>query len=109
MCFVFCEPLPYYEVKITTKPMFKLGEIVATNQVKQLTDSNKNFKQEIDRAFNRFIQRDWGVAPLNSKGKPYGVKNGEQVIGWYDTSKGMVYIITEGDRRTTTILFSYEY
>lgn len=35
--------------------------------------------------------------------------NGERILGAYNTSQGKVYIITECDRSTTTILFADEY
>ena len=104
------QPLLYLYNAIPTKePQFKLGVVVVTRAIKNLMNQSQIFSNEIEASFNKFIQKDWGIAPLNSKGKPYGVKNGDTIFGKYQTTEGIIYIVTEYDRSYTVIMLPEEY
>lgn len=76
-----------------------------------IADSTE-FAIEIDKAIKRYLVCDWGDLGAEDKqlnddaGKAPG---SDRILARYNTSKGGVYIITEADASTTTILFCSEY
>ena len=90
---------------------FKLGYVVMTRGIADTMESNNVFKTEVDKAFERYMNCDWGDtceedAAMNTE----AVKTREdRILAVYKTSEGKIWIITEWDRSYTTILFPSEY
>ena len=90
---------------------FELGQVVQTRTIATEIENNETFRNEIIKAFNRYITCDWGDTckedqELNNE----AVKNNnDRIVAKYITSKGNIFIITEYDRSYTTILFANEY
>lgn len=88
---------------------FELGKINATAQV--ATDlQNKMFADEVSSSLERYIKSDWGLLCKSDKDlNDEAVVNGDRILAAYATILGKIYIITEADRSSTTILYSHEY
>lgn len=89
------------------RPLFKLGMIVATPGVLEHFD-----RHEINAQV--YIERhqcgDWGnVPPEDAQENDLSVQNGFRVLSSYDIAGERVWIITEADRSSTTLLFPSEY
>ena len=90
-----------------TRPLFPLGQIVATPGVLEHFD-----RYEINAQL--FIERhqcgDWGcVGPEDAQENDLSVEHGFRVLSAYDIAGERVWIITEADRSSTCILFPSEY
>lgn len=89
---------------------FELGKLVVTSGIANAMEDN-NFTLEVNKAFSRYCERDWGEL-----GKEDAIMNDlalinedDRILAKYETSEGAIYIITEWDRSVTTILFTNEY
>jgi uncharacterized protein YycO len=68
-----------------------------------------SFRKEVLNAFRKYKIRDWGISK-DKRMNDQAVKNGDdRIMGAYTTSEGDIWIITEWDRSSTTILFPSEY
>lgn len=90
------------------KTLFPLGETVMTNGAKEaLAESNQ--------LPNEFLAKhqagDWGLAGKeDGQENDLSVKEGFRILSAYKTVKGeKIWIITEADRSSTTILLPSEY
>lgn len=93
---------------------FKLGQIVATDDVVKVILSNADFAKFVKTSLDRYMACDWGsMYRSDKKLNDAAVLNGNQrILAVYKTSRSKdwtIYIITECDRSLTTILFPYEY
>ena len=89
--------------------MFDLGLVVITNGINDKLDSVR-FSKELTVAMHRFTRGDWGeMKPEDIEANNKALRNGERLLGAYQTSEGKIWIITEADRSATTILFPDEY
>ena len=86
------------------------GMIVATRGVADEMENNPTFAGEVNAAFSRYQQGDWGdLCQEDRESNDRAVKDGERILAAYNTSIGTIWIITEWDRSATTILFPSEY
>ena len=86
----------------------KLGRIVATPAALQaLEDSGQTPEFFLDR----HIQADWGeVCDGDKKLNDEALVNGERLLSAYRTLRNVrIWVITEADRSSTTILLPEEY
>lgn len=85
--------------------------IYQTRRIYEACQSDWRFYKEIIRALSRFLTNDWGDTCLSDKKlNDRAVKYGnDRIVAKYITSKGNVFIITEADCSTSTILFADEY
>lgn len=95
---------------------FDTGTIFATHAVSEKMDTSIIFNQFIFDSLERYIRKDWGDtcaedAAMNNE----ALKTGDRIFAVYRLTKPdsfgvtTIWIITEGDRRCTTILFPNEY
>ncbi len=87
---------------------FHLGQIVATpGALEAIEDSGQNPSDFL----SRHAQCDWGsVSPGDWRLNDEALKDGTRVLSAYATLRGSkLWIITESDRSTTTILLPEEY
>ncbi len=94
--------------KTQNKVLFSLGQIYLTIGVrKALAESNE--------LPNEFLEKhqsgDWGlVCKEDAEENDFSVKEGFRILSAYKTSKGeKLWIITEADRSSSTILCPDEY
>ena len=99
-----------------SKKLFKLGEIVGTPAaLEALEDAGITFQTLLDR----HVTGDWGnCCDEDKKENDWSVKNGERILSAYslDSTKpcegfgdNTIWVITERDRSSTTILLPSEY
>ena len=86
------------------------GQWIMTRGINNEVADDANFAEEIMRAVKRYVKGDWGeLCEEDNQVNKEALEIGERIFARYDTSKGIVYIITERDRSCTTILFANEY
>lgn len=90
-----------------TRPLFPLGQIVATPAVLE------HFVEHCTRP-DSFIRRhvcgDWGdVPPEDACENDFSVLSGFRVLSAYEVGGKRFWIITEADRSSTCVLFPCEY
>lgn len=98
------------------KPMFNIGQLVATAGISHETEIDPVFSHNVRNAFSRYMKKDWGdLSDSDKKMNDDAVKSGDdRILASYNipTSQAetkKIYIITEWDRSVTTILFADEY
>ncbi|OOF57492.1 hypothetical protein [Rodentibacter genomosp. 2] len=87
------------------KSPFTLGNVVCTAEVKKSLGM-----QHIHRLIEKQLSYDWGMVGLGDWTlNDRAVENGRRVLSHHYIGDEYVYVITEADRCSTTIMFSYEY
>ncbi len=96
--------------------VFNTGQIVATRGVYDLAFQNPDFAQFIQKSLNRHVKGDWGDVDAEDKEtNDYALKEETRLLSAYNDDRfpkngiSTIWIITEADRSTTTILFPDEY
>lgn len=90
---------------------FELGQVVQTQSIYNKCKEDTSFYKEVISAFNRYIECDWGDLSDDDKELNDSAieNNNDRILARYNTSFKPIYIITDYDRSTTTILFRDEY
>lgn len=95
--------------------MLNLGEIVVTSTINTLMNENLDFYAFIHQSLHKHRNLDFGeLCKEDIKLNMDSVKLGNRVLSMYKTSipilkNKKIYIITEADRKCTTVLFPNEY
>lgn len=98
-------PLP--AIKDRTRPLFPLGQIVATPGVLAHFEEHDISPFEY---LGRHQCGDWGSVPdEDAQENDFSVLNGFRLLSRYEIAGERVWIITEADRSSTTLLFPNEY
>lgn len=88
-------------------PLFPLGQIVATPAVAD------HFSAHCVSPMNylsRHACGDWGdVPPEDAAANQASIERGTRILSSYKVASETVWIITEADRASTTLLFPSEY
>lgn len=91
-----------------TKPLFKLGQVVATPGALELLEETATDGFVL---IQRHQHGDWGCVPAeDAEANEYALVTGSRILSSYllnDTDK--LWIITEADRSATTLLLPDEY
>ena len=90
------------------KPLFELGQVVATpGALNALAEHGRSISGNI----KRHAKGDWGDLDDEDKQvNDYAVENGSRILSAYLIGvKDKIWIITEADRSSTTILLPSEY
>lgn len=88
-------------------PLFALGAIVATPAVLAHLDKHGINAQPY---LERHVRGDWGdVSPEDAQENRLSVQQGFRMLSSYDIAGERVWVITEADRSSTTLLFPSEY
>ena len=97
-------------------PVFQTGQIVASRGVYDLACQNTDFAQFVQKCLNRHVKGDWGdVDGEDKETNNQALKQGARLLSAYNDDRfpqhgvATVWIITEADRSSTTILFPDEY
>lgn len=92
---------------------FEIGQLVATAGVHGKMRDSIPFKNFVERSFERYIQCDWGnMCDEDKELNDEAVKDGDyRIHGAYidESTSEKIWIITDADRKCTTILFPHEY
>lgn len=92
---------------------FELGNLVATKGVSELMDKDGDFYVFVMTSLGRHARGDWGDLCREDKDtNEDALKRGERIFSAYKREgipNGKIWIITEWDRKTTTVLFPSEY
>lgn len=88
-------------------PLFALGVIVATPAVlAHLSKHGINAQLYLER----HVHGNWGdVPPEDAKENQFSVEQGFRILSSYNIAGERVWIITEADRSSSTLLFPHEY
>jgi hypothetical protein len=88
-------------------PLFTLGKIVATRSVLMHLEREGILA---DPYLNRHACGDWGdLTPNDTEMNRLAVIHGARIFSSYEIAEKRVWIITEADRSSTTLLFPSEY
>ena len=90
---------------------FKLGRTLMTYTVSHAMEVNPNFKHDVFGSFARYVKEDWGDLDeydklLNDKAVK---ENNDRIFAKYYTCGDPIYIITDRNRETTTIMLCSDY
>ena len=90
------------------QPLFSLGQVVATPAALAALEKAGQAPQEF---LSRHIRGEWGdVCEEDRRENEFSVERGFRLLSSYRTHAGAkLYVITEADRRVTTILLPEEY
>jgi hypothetical protein len=90
------------------KPLFPLGQVVATPGALAAIEKSG---QQPGEFLARHVSGDWGeVPPEDIKENEFSLKHGFRLLSAYRTSAGdRLWVITEADRSSTTVLLPEEY
>ena len=90
---------------------FEIGKIFITRGVDTMATHNSIFADFVNKSFKKHCNGDWG--DLNQEDQQTNEKallNGDTLLSKYNFDNNTsIYIITEWDRSSTTILFPNEY
>lgn len=89
-------------------PLFSLGQVVATpGALRALEDAG----QSTDEFLNRHLSGDWGnLSEQDRKENDFSLIYDYRILSVYILRSGIkIWIITEADRSSTTILLPEEY
>lgn len=94
--------------RITNKPLFDLGRLVATaGALAALEKTGQNAVEFLAR----HVTGDWGELPVEERAEnSLSLHQGFRLLSSYRTSAGdRLWVITEADRSSTTLLLPEEY
>lgn len=92
------------------KKLFELGATVTTPSIAALIKEDQNFLYEVSDCLRRHVSGDYSAMDVEDILANFeAIIGGFRVFSAYDTSKGRIWIITEADRSSTTIMFPDEY
>jgi hypothetical protein len=90
--------------------LFVLGRVVCTRGVNDALADNASFAEFITGCLHRHASGDWGDMDEQDRCEnEYAIGRYLRLFSAYNYRDKKIWIITEADRSTTTILFSDEY
>ena len=93
-----------------TKTKLKLGQILMTRSVNDKVANDEGFAKFVSDSLKRHANRDWGnLCQKDIQENQLSLKEGFRLLSAYKNEEEKIWIITEADRSTTTILFPKEY
>ena len=92
------------------KARFSLGNIVFTCEVNTRVSEDEGFAKFVLQGLRRHATGDWGdMSEQDKRENEYALGKYLRIFSSYNYQDEKVWIITEADRRSTTILFPSEY
>lgn len=92
------------------QPKFKLGQVVATLGVAEYVGNDTDLNQEMRKLLDRHVSGDWGDLTESDKlENDIAVDSHGRILSAYTLGEHKVWIITEADRSSTTVLFPEDY
>lgn len=102
----------FYKHRMEGPAMFELGMLVATTKIADRIREDKEFNHFVFDSLERYKNCDWGDLDEEDKMvNDEALKCGDRIFAAYKKPEKdwKIWIITEADRKTTTILFPEEY
>lgn len=88
-------------------PLFPMGQIVATPAVADHFAAHGVSPLEY---LGRHVRGDWGdVPPEDAAANVASIERGTRILSCYKVADATIWVITEADRASTTLLFPSEY
>ncbi|PTB18258.1 hypothetical protein C9I57_24060 [Trinickia symbiotica] len=94
---------------VSARPLFRLGEIFATPGALALLQQTGT---DVVDLLMRHVKGDWGVVcPQDARSNDRAVETGTRIVSAYELGdrRERLWIVTEADRRMTTLLLPAEY
>lgn len=92
------------------QPKFKLGQVVATRDVACFIGDDIELNQGLRTLLDRHASGDWGITnPEDCQANEQALALGLRILSVYMLGGREVWIITEADRSSTTVLFPEDY
>ena len=89
---------------------FELGDVYMTQGISERLEKDGEFAIFIMLSLNRHISGDWGDLGKEDKAaNDEALENDNRILSAYNYPDYKIWIITEWDRSSTTILFPSEY
>jgi hypothetical protein len=91
---------------------FQTGGLYMTRGVSDKTAASAAFANFVNRSLSRYLAGDWGEMDAGDKhlnDVAIADPDGGRVFAAYKNDQWKIWIITEADRSTTTVLFPSEY
>lgn len=93
-----------------SKFKFPLGQVYMTRGIAELITANPAAAKEIQKCLIRHNSGDWGnIRDEDKQTNEEALTQGYRLLSAYKVCGEKIWIITESDRKTTTILFPGEY
>lgn len=93
-----------------SKFKFTLGQVYMTRGIAEIITENPAAAKEIQRILVRHNSGDWGnICDEDKQTNEEALTMGYRLLSAYTVCGKKVWIITESDRKTTTILLPEEY
>jgi hypothetical protein len=91
----------------SNKPLFALGQVVATPGILELLESTAKAPSQF---IARHVSGDWGdLCDEDRELNDAALKGGSRLLSAYTVGNDKIWIITEADRSSTTLLLPSEY
>jgi hypothetical protein len=91
----------------SNKPLFQLGQIVATPGILELLESTGKAPSEF---IARHVSGDWGdLCDEDRELNDAALKHGSRLLSAYTVGNEKIWVITEADRSSTCVLLPSEY
>ena len=85
-------------------------KIYITPKLLKAMQDNQNFESAVLKSLSRFTSKDWGdLCREDKQSNDIATICGGRILGRYETGLKAIYIITEANHKTTTIMFADEY
>lgn len=92
------------------QPKFKLGLAVATHAIVDFIGNDTGLYQELRTLLDRHASGDWGITnPEDCQANEQALALGLRILSVYMLGGREVWVITEADRSSTTVLFPEDY
>ena len=92
------------------EPLFPLGRLVATPGAMKLLRRSADEDLLLPALLERHRSGDWrGVPEEDARENEFAVRHGFRIISSYRVAGERLWVITECDRSTTTLLLPSEY
>lgn len=89
---------------------FPLGQLAMTCGVYDALDTHAFTYPQIQECINRHAAGDWGdVCPEDKASNDQAVTGDARIVSVYTVANQKIYVITEADRSSTTVLLPSEY
>jgi len=89
---------------------FPLGIILVTAGVDAVMRRDKSFADFVYDSLRRHAKGDWGdLSEADIEENELSLKEGFRLLSAYKNEKDEIWIVTEADRSSTTVLFPIEY
>lgn len=92
------------------KGKFETGKLYFTDGISDKMNDDYNFYIFVNEALGKHKSRDWGDCdPADAKENDFAIGKHLRIFSVYKNGTDKIWIITEADRSSTTVLFPSEY